>query len=136
MPEQVTDQTKAMEDGYIFREKPLKTIPNGIIQVSQAKADKTGNCLSDGPLREDEGSCFLYVKFTNLAESVFGLSAGRLKYLKGTKSNFLSCNGTSFSDKQRFSNRWEKEASQKDLIYILSGAEGDYVSDTVYYIQD
>ncbi|KAI5800904.1 hypothetical protein FPQ18DRAFT_413555 [Pyronema domesticum] len=135
-----------LKDGYIFREKPLKTIPNGIIQVSRAKADESDDHESDGPPREDEDSRFLYVlrdqykdfeKFTKIAELVFGFGTGHLKWLKGTKSDFLFCKldiNYDF-DEAEVVNKWEKEASQKDRVYILSG-EYPYNSDTVYYIEE
>ncbi|CCX05665.1 hypothetical protein FPQ18DRAFT_423065 [Pyronema domesticum] len=90
------------EDGYIFREKPLKIIRNGMIQVNRAKSSGSGDQRSNGPPHEDEDSHFLYVvrdqfknfkKFTKLAESVFGLDAGHLTWLKGTKSRFLTYDG-------------------------------------------
>ncbi|CCX32325.1 hypothetical protein FPQ18DRAFT_303560 [Pyronema domesticum] len=120
------------KDGYIFREKPLKIIPNGTIQVSLAKAESI-----DGLPREDEESHFLYVvgdqfkdfeKFTKLAESMFGLDAGGLTWLKGTKSNFLTYMNEDY--KAEVINKWEKEASQKDRVYIVT-----YFL-TVYYVQD
>ncbi|KAI5798428.1 hypothetical protein FPQ18DRAFT_376130 [Pyronema domesticum] len=132
-----------LKDGYIFKEKPLKMIPDGMIQVSRAKASESNDRVSDGPPREDEDSCFLYVvrdqykdfkKFTNLAESVFGLDAGHLNYLKGTKSNFLGYNKE--GNNAQFINKWEKEASQKDRVYILLDVGLDYISDTVYYVDD
>ncbi|CCX32339.1 Protein of unknown function [Pyronema omphalodes CBS 100304] len=125
-----------LKDGYIFREKPLKTIPDGTIQVSRAKAYKGGSP------HEDEDSCFLYVvrdqfkdfkKFINLAESVFGLNAGHLRCLKGTKSSFLCYYDE--DDKAKVINKWGKEASQKYRVYILSG-KFPYNSDTVYYVEE
>jgi CRISPR/Cas system CSM-associated protein Csm5 (group 7 of RAMP superfamily) len=60
------------------------------------------------------------------------LDSGHLRWLKGTKSKFLD----SEESKAEVTSKWEKEASQKDRLYILSGVEGGYVSDTVYYVQD
>jgi hypothetical protein len=62
------------------------------------------------------------------------LGAGHLKWLKGTKSEFLNYNSEKY--KAKVINKWEKEASQKDRVYILSGVEGSYISDTVYYVED
>ncbi|KAI5817704.1 hypothetical protein BZA77DRAFT_386652 [Pyronema omphalodes] len=130
-----------MKDGYIFREQPFKTIPRGMIQVSWAKATESDDWLSDGPPCEDDNTHFLYVvrdqykdfkKFTELAELVFGLEKDHIEWLKGTKSDFMS-----FEDETaEVIKKWEKEASMKDRIYILSGESGNYVSDTVYYVED
>jgi hypothetical protein len=60
------------------------------------------------------------------------LDAGRLRWLKGTKSDFLN----SEECKAEATSKWEKEASKKDRLYILSGVGIYYVSDTVYYVQD
>jgi hypothetical protein len=38
--------------------------------------------------------------------------------------------------KAKVINKWKKEASQKDRVYILSGVAGPYVSDTIYYVED
>ncbi|KAI5820540.1 hypothetical protein BZA77DRAFT_79881 [Pyronema omphalodes] len=132
-----------LKGDYIFVEKPLKAIPHGMIQVSRATADRRTNRLSDGPPREDEDSCFLYVvrdqykcfkKFTALAESVFGLDTDHIKHLKGTKSKFLLYNEYSEDKLKAIANKWEKEASQKDNLYILKG-EYPYGSNTVYYVE-
>ncbi|CCX30778.1 hypothetical protein FPQ18DRAFT_375206 [Pyronema domesticum] len=128
-----------LKDGYIFREKPLKMIPNGMIQVSRAKA-ASANQLSDDPLYENEGSGFLYVvrdqykdfeKFTKIAESVFRLGAGHLWWLQGTKSDFPMCcrpGGMFHFDKAGLINKWQKVASQKDRIYISRF--------TLYYVEE
>ncbi|KAI5817705.1 hypothetical protein BZA77DRAFT_343367 [Pyronema omphalodes] len=130
-----------MTDGYMVREKPFERIPGGMIQVSRAKATESDDELSDGPPREDDDSSFLYVvrdqykdfkKFAELAELVFGLERGRITWIKGTKSRFMK-----YKDKAaEVIEKWEKEASMKDRVYILSGKMGDYVSDTVYYVED
>ncbi|CCX06816.1 Protein of unknown function [Pyronema omphalodes CBS 100304] len=124
-----------LKDGYIFRENPLNTIPNGMIQVSRAKVDIIYKPYQkERPPREDKDSGFLYVvrdqykdfnKFANLAESVFGLDAGHLQWLKVTNGD--SC--------QTFIRTWKEQASQKDRIYILSG-EFPYDSSTVYYVEE
>jgi hypothetical protein len=56
------------------------------------------------------------------------LDAGHLRWLKGTKSNYL--NSEEF--KAEVTSKWEKEVSQKGRVYILSAVKGKYLSDTVY----
>ncbi|CCX34582.1 hypothetical protein FPQ18DRAFT_335959 [Pyronema domesticum] len=139
---------KDLKDSYIFREKPLETIPNGMIQVNRAKVDIINHRVRDAsPPREDEDSWFLYVvrdqykdfkKFANLAESVFGLDRGCLRWLKGTYTRFCGCDqrqSKSRVSRKEFITMWEEQASQKDRIYILSG-EGDYGSSTVYFVEE
>ncbi|CCX10004.1 hypothetical protein FPQ18DRAFT_392240 [Pyronema domesticum] len=130
-----------LKDGYIFREKPLKMIPNGMI-ASRAEVSEGEVQMSDGIPCEEKDSRFLYMvrdqykefeKFTNLAESVFGMDAGHLKYLNGTKPWFLGYND---DDKAKVINKWEKEVSQKDRVYIPSSVGCFYNSDTVYYVED
>ncbi|KAI5817695.1 hypothetical protein BZA77DRAFT_343359 [Pyronema omphalodes] len=127
-----------MQDGYISREKPFKIIPRGMIQVSRAKSRGSDvGCVSNCSPCENKNTRFLYVirdqykdfkKFTALAESVFGLAKDHISFLKGTKSNFLYYD----DDKSKVINKWEKEVSQKDHIYIQSG----WLAGIIYYVED
>jgi hypothetical protein len=66
---------------------------------------------------------------------VFGLDIDHIKHLKGTKSKFLLYDKYNEAKLEAVANKWEKEASQKDRIYILSG-EYPYGSNTVYYVEE
>jgi hypothetical protein len=57
-------------------------------------------------------------------------------WLKGSKSDWLQYHEV--SDEAAIIDKWEKEASQKDRVYILSGVDSRFgdLSDTVYYIED
>ncbi|KAI5817696.1 hypothetical protein BZA77DRAFT_292224 [Pyronema omphalodes] len=130
-----------MTDGYIVREKPFGRIPGGMIQVSRATATESDDYVSDGPPCEDDNTHFLYVvrdqykdfkKFIELAELVFGLENDCTEHLKGTNSGFMN-----FEDETaEVIKKWEKEASMKDRVYILSGESVEYPSGTVYYVED
>jgi CRISPR/Cas system CSM-associated protein Csm5 (group 7 of RAMP superfamily) len=67
---------------------------------------------------------------------VFGLDAGHLRWLRRSESDWLKYHEV--SGKAAIIDKWEKEASQKDRVYILSGAGGGYddLSNTVCYIED
>jgi hypothetical protein len=67
---------------------------------------------------------------------VFGLDAGYLRWLGGSKSEWLKY--YEVFDNAEIINKWKKEASQKDRVYILSGVDSccNGFSDTVYYIED
>ncbi|KAI5817697.1 hypothetical protein BZA77DRAFT_31168 [Pyronema omphalodes] len=126
---------ESMKDGYIFSEKPFKIIPRGMIRVSRARVTGIDSHAINAHPREDKDTRFLYVmrdqyrnfkKFTQLAESVFGLPKGYIKYLKATKSDYQSY-GT---DRANLIIRWEQEASMKDRIYISS----DSHIGIVYYV--
>ncbi|KAI5817684.1 hypothetical protein BZA77DRAFT_352633 [Pyronema omphalodes] len=140
--------------GHIVREEPFNIIPAGMIQVSLAKAVNGKDISSDGPPCEDENTRFLYVvrdrykdfkTFTELVALIFGLRTDRIKYLAGTKSGLLYYG----KDKLKVIQKWEKEASQNDRVYILSHDKGNHVWNsgpnvwntgpdvwhTVYYVQ-